>query len=112
VWCAGVVIEDERCIQRICNIDTTAGVSTGVFDEEFFIDAKNRLPGSGEAPGTVILVNRKLKTQMDKRAVSQKLNTYFTQEASGDVWGRPVTRFQGIPVLTGEKILSTETTVS
>lgn len=111
-WFAGLVVEDERCVQRICNIDTTANVSTGIFDEELFITAKNRLPGSGEDSGTAILVNRTLKTQMDKRAVSQKINTYFTQEKTGDVWGRPVTRFQGIPVIVAEKIVSTETTVS
>jgi hypothetical protein len=112
-WFAGLVVEDERCVQRICNIDTTSGVSTGIFDEETFIDAKNRLPGSGEAPGTVIFVNRLLKSQIDKRAVTQKLNTYFTQnEDTGDVWGRSVTRFQGIPIFVAEKILSTETTIS
>lgn len=111
-WFAGMNVEDERSVVRLANVDTTAGVTTGIFDEEVMIDAKNRLPGMGEAPGTFIFVNRTIKTQMDKRAVSQKMNTYFTQEPSGDVWGRPVTKFQGIPVLVADKLLSTETTVS
>lgn len=111
-WFAGLVVADERCVQRIANIDTTSGVTTGIFDEDVLIQAKNHLPSSGEAPGTAILVNRTIKTQMDIRAVSQKLNTYFTQDPSGDVWGRPVTRFQGIPVIVCDKIVSTETTVS
>src|SRR5512139_383532 len=108
-WFAGLEIDDERCVQRISSIGTTVG-GVANFDEELLIQAKNQLPGSGEDPGTVIFCNRIVKTQMDIRAVSQKGNTYFTQDnASGDVWGRPVTRFQGIPVMTAEKILNTET---
>jgi hypothetical protein len=83
------------------------------FDEEVLIQLKNQLPGLGEDPGTVIFCNRTVKTQMDIRAVSQKTNTYFTQDpATGDVWGRPVTRFQGIPVMVAEKITNTETGLS
>ena len=111
-WDIGLFIKDERCIQRYANITADYSSGTGTFDEEILIAAKNQLPQGGEAPGTVLLVNRDIKTQMDIRAVNRKMNTYFTQEGSGDVWGRPVTRFQGIPVLVAEKILSTETALS
>jgi hypothetical protein len=111
-WFMGLEIDDERCVQRISSVGTTLG-GTGNFDETLLIQAKNRLPGSGEAPGTVILCNRTIKTQMDVRAVTLKTNTYFTQnQDTGDVWGKSVTRFQGIPVLTAEKILDTETGLS
>jgi hypothetical protein len=111
-WFMGIQIDDERCVQRISSCGTTIG-GTGQFDETLLIQAKNQLPGSGEAPGTVILCNRAVKTQMDIRAISLKTNTYFTQnQDTGDVWGRGVTRFQGIPVLTAEKILNTETGLS
>ena len=111
-WCIGIFIGDERCVQRYANITAAYSASSNTFDEEILIAAKNQLPGKGEAPGTVILCNRDIKTQMDIRAITRKTNTYFVQDNAGDVWGRPVTRFQGIPVLVAEKILSTETALT
>lgn len=112
-WYMGIQIADERCVQRICNINPTA-LAANNFDENVFINAKNWLPRAGEAPGTVILVNRALKTQIDIRAVSQKLNTYFTPPGDGsmDVFGKAVTKFQNIPIYVAEKILSTETVLT
>jgi hypothetical protein len=112
-WFIGIEIDDERCVQRYANIEARAGYTANIFDEETLITLKNRLPSMGEAPGTVIFCNRTIKTQMDIRAVSQKMNTYFTQDSqTGDVWGRPVTRFQGIPVMVAEKLINTETAAS
>jgi hypothetical protein len=113
-WYMGIQIADERCVQRIANINPTALSSPGTFDENIFIQAKNWLPRAGEAPGTVILVNRNLKTQIDIRAVSQKINTYFTppSDNSMDVFGKAVTKFQNIPIYVAEKILSTETAIT
>ena len=111
-WFMGLEVDDERCVQRYSSIGTTIGGAAN-FDEQTLITLKNRLPGSGEAPGTVILCNRVVKTQMDIRAVSQKTNTYFTQnQESGDVWGTTVTRFQGIPVMVCEMMTNTETGLS
>jgi len=109
-WWMGMQVQDERCVQRICNINPAA-LSQNNFDENILIQAKNWLPRAGEAPGTCIFVNRALKTQIDIRAVSQKINTYFTPPSSGtmDVFGKAVTQFQGIPIYVAEKILSTET---
>jgi len=111
-WRLGIQINDERCVQRVCNI-TTQPLSSNNFDENVFIEAKNQLPGGGEAPGTVLIMNRQLKTQVDIRSVSQKLNaiTNFTPNET-DVFGRKVTMFQGIPILMCEKILNAETIVS
>jgi hypothetical protein len=112
-WYLGIQIADERAVQRIANINPTALSSPGDFDENIFIQAKNYLPRNGEGSGTVIFVNRALKTQIDIRAVSQKLNayTYFNSNET-DVFGRSVTKFQNIPIYVAEKILSTETVVS
>lgn len=112
-WYLGMQIADERCVQRICNINPTA-LSANNFDENIFIEAKNWLPRAGESAGTVILVNRALKTQIDIRAVSQKINTYFTPPSDGsmDVFGKAVTKFQNIPIYVAEKILSTETVLT
>ena len=113
-WMFGLQIADERCVQRICNVNPTILSGSGNFDENVLIDALEFLPGGGNAPGTVIFVNRALSAQINIRSVSQKLNAYYTQDpASGDVFGsRRITRFQGIPILLAEKILNTETAVS
>jgi hypothetical protein len=109
VWWAGIQIQDERCVQRIANINPTM-LSSNNFDENIFIAAKNQLPRFGEGSGTVIFVNRALKTQIDQRATVQKINAYsnFTSNET-DVFGRSVTKFQNIPIYVAEKILSTET---
>jgi hypothetical protein len=51
---------------------------------------------------------------MNIRAVSQKTNAYYTQNAeTGDIWGsRRITRFQGIQVVMAEKISNSETIIS
>jgi len=111
-WDIGLFIADERCVQRYANINSVVG-GANEFDEQQLITLKNQLPSMGEDAGTCIICNRQIKTQMDIRAVSQKTNTYFTQNAStGDVWGRPVTRFQGIPVIVAEMIGNAETAAS
>lgn len=112
-WYLGLQVNDERCVQRIANINPTILASNN-FDENVLIEAKNQLPSMGEAPGTAIFMNRSLATQVDIRAVSQKLNvTYFASEAKeGDVFGQRVRRFQNIPIFVSEKITSTETVVS
>jgi hypothetical protein len=111
-WRMGLQVNDERCVQRIANINAVP-LSSNNFDENVFIEAKNQLPGAGEAPGTVLLMNRQLKTQVDIRAVSQKLNAYTMFSANEtDVFGRSVTKFQNIPILVTEKILNTETVIS
>jgi hypothetical protein len=112
-WYMGIQIADERCVQRIANINPVA-LASNDFDENIFIQAKGYLPRRGEAPGTALFVNRALQNQIDIRAVSQKINTYFTPPDDGtmDVFGKRVTRFQGIPIYTAEKLLPTETVVS
>jgi hypothetical protein len=109
-WCIGMMIEDERCVQRYANIATTAGANT--FDESILIDLIGRLPGAGNAPGTVIVCNRTINTQINIRATVAKTNAYYTQDEAGDIFGRRVTRFQGIPILTAEKLLDTETEIT
>jgi hypothetical protein len=113
-WFMGLQIADERAVQRIANINPTGFSGPNGFDENLFIQAKNWLPRAGEAPGTCIFVNRALKAQIDIRAVSQKINTYFTppSDNSMDVFGKAVTKFQNIPIYVAEKILSTETVVT
>lgn len=105
-WYFGLVIEDERCVQRIANVESTG--SSNIFDADNLITMKNRLPGMGESPGTAIFCNRTTKTQMDI-AAKDKSNGFYTSE---DIFGMPVTKFQNVPIYVCEKIVDTETAIS
>jgi hypothetical protein len=107
-WYMGLVIKDERCVQRLANIEQTAASNT--LNDDKLIDCINNLPGAGDGGNTVIYVNRYVKGQFDKMA-KDKTNTFYTQDAAGDAWGRRVTKFMGIPVKMAEKI-TTESTIA
>jgi hypothetical protein len=112
-WKIGLQVVDERCVQRIANVNPTA-LASGGFDENVLIQALGYLPGRGQAPGTVIVCNRTMLNQINIRATSQKTNAFFTQNMeSGDIWGaRLVTRFQGIQIVMSEKITNVESNVT
>jgi hypothetical protein len=112
-WSLGLQIVDERCAQRVANVNPIP-LQPGGFDENLLIQALGNLPGAGNAPGTVILCSRAILNEMNIRAVSQKTNGYYTQNAeTGDIWGsRRITRFQGIQVVMAEKISNSETIIS
>lgn len=101
----GLVVRDERCIKRVCNIET-AGTSN-LFDEDKLIQAINNMPNRGR--GGVIYVNPTLHTQMDI-ALKDKTNVNFTY-ADG-LGGVPVLTFRGLPVRTMEQIVNTETALT
>jgi len=102
----GINIEDERYVQRICNHEVTG--ASNIFDPELLITAVNRVP---KRDNLVIYANRTLKTQMDIQALN-KSNGFYTQKDDGDIFGRPVTRFQGIPVRQADMLDDTETVVT
>lgn len=104
MWKSGLVVEDDRCIQRIANIESAG--SSNIFDEDDLITALNRLPFGGR--GAVIYANRTIKTQMDINA-KDKSNVNYT---SGEIFGMPVTNFRGVPVRQVDAILDTETALS
>lgn len=103
-WKCGLAVYDDRCIQRIANIES-AGTSN-IFDEDDLITALNRLPAGGR--GAVIYCNRTVKTQMDIIA-KDKSNVSYT---SGEVFGRPTTLFRGVPVRICDAILNTESAIA
>jgi hypothetical protein len=105
-WFMGLVVEDERCVVRIANLEVSG--TSNIFDDDDLITAINNLPDSGNSPGTVILAGRKTRTQMQIRA-KDKNNVNYNFETA---FGRVVTTFMGIPVLLAEKLLETETAVA
>lgn len=105
-WFMGLVVEDERCVQRYCNIEVTG--TTNVFDEDKLIELINNLPDGGASPGTVIYCSRSIKTALDIRAKDKNNVNYMPD----NVWGGNITMFRGIPVRMAEMIDETETAVS
>lgn len=105
----GLVVADDRAVQRIANIET-AGASN-IFDEDDLIEAINRLPDPGNLERTRIYVNRNIRSQM-QIALKDKTNVYYTYDGGNGLSGGPVLRFQGIPVKLVDKLVSTETAIS
>ena len=108
----GLGIHDPRTIKRIVNISTSNidGVDDFSFDEDLLIDATNDFEHGGR--GAVIVCNRTIKAQMQKRA-NEKGNAQYTQDMEGDgVFARKVLRFWGIPIAEVAQITNTQATVS
>lgn len=106
-WRCGMFIPDERCVQRVANIEVSG--ATNIFDEDLLITHINRLPGAGEDPMTRIYVNRAMKTAIEIR-IKDKANMFITNFA--DAFGVPILRFRGIPVVVCDAITSAETVVA
>lgn len=106
-WRCGLYVQDERCAQRIANVEVSG--TTNIFDDDQLITALNRLPSMGEDPLTRIYVNRPIRTQMDIR-VKDKNNVNYTNV--NDAFGKPVLYFRGVPVQVCDALVSTETAVS
>lgn len=103
-WDMGLVVEDDRCVQRIANIETAG--SSNIFDEDDLITALNRLPFGGA--GAVIYCNRTIMTQIQINA-KDKSNVAY---GSNEVFGRRVFDFLGVPIRKCDAILDTETAIS
>ncbi len=105
-WRVGLFVGDDRCVQRIANIESSG--SSNIWNKDLCIAALNRLPNGGEDPGTFALCNRTIKTQMEIAASdkSNMITNNFEQ-----AFGVPVLRFRGVRILFTDAILNTETAI-
>ena len=106
-WRCGMYVQDERCVQRIGNIERTGAAN--IFDDDMLITALNRLPDMGENPNTRIYCNRQIRTQMDIR-VKDKNNVNYVN--NNDAFGKPVMYFRGVPVQVCDALNTAESDVS
>jgi len=104
-WRLGLFVQDERCVQRIANIESAGASNT--FDDNDLLTMCNRLPRMGEDPSTRIYVNRTVRTQMDIK-VKDKNNVNYTMDTA---FGKPVLRFRGIIVNICDALTNTETAI-
>jgi hypothetical protein len=101
---AGMVVRDDRCVQRICNIETTG--SSNILDEDYIIKALRQMPQGGA--GAIIYCNKTVMTQLDIIA-KDKSNVTYTPDGP---FGRPQISFRGYPIKLVDALLDTESTVS
>jgi hypothetical protein len=101
---AGLVVEDDRCIGRLANIESSG--SSNLFDSDQVIRIFNRMPQRGR--GASMYCNDTIISQLEIQA-KDKTNVYYGPE---DAFGRPVLMFRGRPVRLVDAILNTETAIS
>lgn len=106
-WRCGLYVQDERCVQRIANLERTGAAN--IFDDDMLITALNQLPDMGENPNTRIYCNRQIRTQMDIR-VKDKTNVNYNTVA--DAFGKPVLYFRGVPVQVCDALNTAENDVT
>jgi len=100
----GLVIHDDRNVQRIANIESTG--SSNIFDDDLLIKALNHMPARGA--GAMVYMNETILSQMDIRA-KDKTNVDWQP---GEAFGAPVTLFKGHPVRKVDQLVITETAIS
>ncbi len=109
IWNAGLAVEDEWAIGRVANIDIVTTTGSKPFDEDNLITLLYELGHFGA--GTVILMNKTIKTQMRIR-LKDKQNHFWNLRQG--LSGAEVLFFDEYPVigLDPNIITNTETTVS
>lgn len=109
-WDAGFVVRDPRCAVRICNIDI-AKLLSGASDAADLIDlmvvATHKLPKVARGYRRAFYVHPEIMTALDKQ--TRKVNNLMLNY--GDVYGREVLKFRGIPLREQESLLATESKV-
>jgi len=107
-WDMGVAVRDPRYVVRVANIDTTALTAD---DADAFIEKLIQAYNQIENPDKcrmAIFANRKVKTYLDIVA-SKKNNVRLDIDTFG---GKKITHFWGVPILTCDDILNTESAIS
>ena len=101
---AGFVVRDDRCVQRICNIEP-AGVAN-IFDPDILVRRLNNMKQRGK--GAVIYANETVLSQMDIDAMD-KANVLY--QPSGP-YGDDVTHFRRRPIRLVAQITDAETALA
>lgn len=109
-WKCGLCVLDWQYVCRIANIDVSNLVAgTGAADlVELMIRSMHRIP-SLEMGRPVFLASRTARQELDIQALQ---NVRGGQLSFENVDGRRVTKLQGIPVVTVDRILETEAAIS
>jgi hypothetical protein len=105
-WEVGLVVEDERTVKRLANIDSVPG-TTNTLDEDKMIQIRNNFQTSGTIS---MYVNETVFTQLQILA-KDKQNVFWDTDSP---FGRPQLMFQDMPVRRMDKqsLTNTETSLT
>ncbi len=108
-WDIGLAVEDWRYNARICNIDSdTIDLTANIgLIETAMIEAVNRLQDRNTGR-LVCYMSRQVKTWLERQTAA-KSGMNFTPV---DWHGKQIMGFQGIPIVTCDALIATETVVS
>jgi hypothetical protein len=109
-WNHGIIVEDWRNVVRIANIDAsdlTKNAATGADLIDLMVQATEQITGTGAGGRLSWLVPGKVRTFL-RRQMLNKSNVYVT---AGEISGRRVTMFDGIPLRKIDRLLQTEARV-
>ncbi len=98
---AGIVVHDNRCVQRIGSIAATGTAS--IFDPDLVIKAKNQMLRGGE--GAILYCSKAIKAQIMINAKDKPNVWHYTAEPYGDGMLESVL---GMRVHVAEAIIDTE----
>lgn len=100
----GLAVENDRCIARVANIETS-GV-TNTLDEDKIMTVLNHMPNGGA--GAYLYMNPTIWDQLC-RIAKDKTNVNYT---AADPFGRPLKTFMGHTIALCDAIVNTETAIS
>lgn len=106
-WNGGVAVEDWRNVARIANIDSsdlTKNASAGADLIDLMVQATELIDGAGDDSRLVWYVPGRIRSFL-RRQMLNKTNVWVMQ---GDIAGKRVTTFDGIPVRKVDRLLQTE----
>ncbi len=103
----GLVVEDPRCIARLCDIEVSGATNILAIDSKI-MGLLNGMPGRGS--NATLYCNKTMLTAFD--VLSYGKTSPITYGEDGDVFGRPVTYFRKRPLRLVEQILDTEALVT
>jgi len=106
VFWYGLFVSDDRCVQRIANIETAGAENT--LDDDLIIEALNQGRINENEASKRIYVNRTLKTQLDIMAKDKANVNYSPMNA----FGENVVGFRGVPIRLAEQLVNTETAIT
>lgn len=106
MWKCGLVIRDWRYVIRIANIDRSNLVAESSNADliKLMIRALDRRPTGSDGARWAFYVNRTVSTMLRIQALGKSQST----TTFGEVAGRPVMQFQGVPVRKIDALLDTE----
>ena len=99
MWDIGIIVQDDKNIARVANIDTTEAFSTNHLDN-ILIQALNHMPERGR--DAFIYVGESVLNQFDINAKDKTNVNYGT----ANVWGEDTTTFKHKPVRLSDMLVA------